>query len=217
MDSDLELFSDGYVAFVKEDCPTCLLIEPVLSRFAGSGQLNAIFSQDNKNFPSLDITIDDSDLRLSFQHGIETVPSLLKFKDGVEVGRIVGWLKSEWEDFCEIPELCSESFQDFSPGCGSLSVSPDLLPALEKKYGSGLGSRLVEFAAAEDEAEKMYELGWSDGLPLVPPTSERVLRMLEGTTRPSDEILAPVPPNLVDLSIEKVAINAVMAGCKPEY
>ena len=81
MDTDLELFSDGYVAFVKEDCPTCLLIEPVLSRFAGSGQLNAIFSQDNKNFPALDITIDDSDLRLSFQHGIETVPSLLKFKD----------------------------------------------------------------------------------------------------------------------------------------
>ena len=143
MDSDLELFSDGYVAFVKEDCPTCVLIEPVLSRFADSGQLNAIFSQDNKNFPELDITIDDSDLRLSFQHGIETVPSLLKFKDGVEVGRIVGWLKSEWEDFCEIPELCSESFQDFSPGCGSLSVSPDLLPTLEKKYGSGLGLSLI--------------------------------------------------------------------------
>ena len=217
MNADLDIFSDGYVAFVKEDCPTCLLIEPVLSRLAESGQLNAVFSQDNKDFPALDITIDDSDLRLSFQHGIETVPSLLKFQDGVEVGRIVGWLKSEWENFCESTDLCSGSFQDFSPGCGSLSVSPDLLPSLEKRYGSGLGSRLVEFAAAEDEVERMYELGWSDGLPLVPPTSERVLRMLEGTTRSSDEILASVPPNLVDLSIEKIAINAVMAGCKPEY
>ena len=217
MNADLDIFSDGYVAFVKEDCPTCLLIEPVLSRLAELGQLNAVFSQDNKDFPALDITIDDSDLRLSFQHGIETVPSLLKFQNGVEVGRLVGWLKSEWEDFCESPDLCSESFQNFSPGCGSLSVSPDLLPSLEKRYGSGLGSRLVEFAAAEDEVERMYELGWSDGLPLVPPTSERVLRMLDGTTRSSDEILASVPPNLVDLSIEKIAINAVMAGCKPEY
>ena len=132
MDSDLELFSDGYVAFVKEDCPTCLLIEPVLSRFAGSGQLNAIFSQDNKNFPALDITIDDSDLRLSFQHGIETVPSLLKFKDGVEVGRIVGWLKSEWEDFCEIPELCSESFQDFSPDADPLASARTCFPRLRR-------------------------------------------------------------------------------------
>ena len=73
MNADLDIFSDGYVAFVKEDCPTCLLIEPVLSRLAKSGQLNAVFSQDNKDFPALDITIDDSDLRLSFQHGIETV------------------------------------------------------------------------------------------------------------------------------------------------
>ena len=72
MNVDLDIFSDGYVAFVKEDCPTCLLIEPVLSRLAELGQLNAVFSQDNKDFPALGITIDDSDLRLSFQHGIET-------------------------------------------------------------------------------------------------------------------------------------------------
>ena len=41
--------------------------------------------------------------------------------------------------------------------------------------------------------------------------------MLEGTTRPPDEIVALVPPNLVGCTVEKVAVNAVMAGCRPEY
>ena len=41
--------------------------------------------------------------------------------------------------------------------------------------------------------------------------------MLGGTTRPSDEVVALIPPNLVEGSVEKVAVNAVMAGCRPEY
>lgn len=63
----------------------------------------------------------------------------------------------------------------------------------------------------------MYERGWSDGLPLVPPTAQRVQRMLEGTSRSPGEIVANVPPNLIDCTIEKAAVNAVMAGCRPEY
>ena len=63
----------------------------------------------------------------------------------------------------------------------------------------------------------MYDRGWSDGLPLVAPTRERVLRMLEGTSRSGDEIVALMPPNLVECTVEKVAVNAVMAGCRPEY
>jgi hypothetical protein len=63
----------------------------------------------------------------------------------------------------------------------------------------------------------MFDRGWTDGLPVVPPTEQRVLRMLEGTTRPPDDIVATVPPDLVDCTVEKVAVNAVMAGCKPEY
>jgi hypothetical protein len=51
----------------------------------------------------------------------------------------------------------------------------------------------------------------------VPPTDERILRMLAGTIRRPDEILGRVPPNLSPCTVEKAAINAVMAGCKPEY
>jgi len=63
----------------------------------------------------------------------------------------------------------------------------------------------------------MFTRGWTDGLPVVPPTESRVLAMLEGTSRRPDEIVATVPPDLVDVNVEKVAIAAVMAGCKPEY
>ena len=62
---------DGYVAFVKQDCPTCTLIEPVLSQLAEIGILKTVYSQDNPDFPSLVITKDDSELELSFKLKIE--------------------------------------------------------------------------------------------------------------------------------------------------
>ena len=65
--------------------------------------------------------------------------------------------------------------------------------------------------------EAMFDRGWSDGLPVVPPTEARVNRMLAGTSREPDDIVAVIPPNLAECSVEKVAINAVMAGCLPEY
>jgi len=65
--------------------------------------------------------------------------------------------------------------------------------------------------------ESCFERGWSDGLPVVPPTEIRVVRMLAGTSRDPAEVLGSVPPDLQPCTVEKVAINAVMAGCKPEY
>ena len=69
----------------------------------------------------------------------------------------------------------------------------------------------------EDPWEAMLDRQWSDGLPVVPPTPQRVLRMLEGTSRDPSDIVAVVPPALVECSVEKVAVNAVMAGCAPEH
>ena len=75
----------------------------------------------------------------------------------------------------------------------------------------------IEVGALEDEIETCFARGWSDGLPVVPPTEERILRMLSGTTRSPDEVVGIVPPNYNTCTVEKVAINAVLAGCKPEY
>src|SRR3990172_11493377 len=68
-----------------------------------------------------------------------------------------------------------------------------------------------------DEFEIWFEKGVTDGLPVVPPTRERVEGMLAGTRRGPDELLGEMPPNYGRLSVEKAAINAVMAGCRPEY
>ena len=89
---------------------------------------------------------------------------------------------------------------------------------LEAKHKGGtLRSRKIEFAEADDPVELAYARGWTDGLPVTPPTDERVLAMLKGTTRRADEVIGKIPPFLADCTVEKVAINAVMAGCKPEY
>jgi hypothetical protein len=58
---------------------------------------------------------------------------------------------------------------------------------------------------------------WGDGLPLVPPTRQAVDAMLEGTNRPASEVIGTVAPKNGTATIEKIAINSVMAGAKPEY
>ena len=61
---------------------------------------------------------------------------------------------------------------------------------------TGLKSRRIEIGEDEDEYEAMFARGWSDGLPLVPPTEERVLQMLDGTSRDPQEVIGIVPPDL---------------------
>ncbi len=61
------------------------------------------------------------------------------------------------------------------------------------------------------------ERGWSDGLPVVPPTAQRVERMLEYCDRPWDEPVAKVAPRYGEATPPRLAANAVMAGCRPEY
>ncbi len=59
-------------------------------------------------------------------------------------------------------------------------------------------------------------LGWGDGLPLIPPTAERAQAMLDAVAEPPDTVVGIVEPRRGEATLEKVAINAVMAGCKPE-
>ncbi len=68
-----------------------------------------------------------------------------------------------------------------------------------------------------DEFEFFLTKEWSDGLPVVTPTEERVAHMLSGTRRDADEVLGKVPPMLEPATVRTVAVHAVMAGCLPEY
>ena len=62
-----------------------------------------------------------------------------------------------------------------------------------------------------------YEAGWTDGLPIVPPTADRVRTFLESVGRSPLELVGEIPPRGGRATVEKLAANAVMAGCLPEY
>jgi len=81
--------------------------------------------------------------------------------------------------------------------------------------------RLVD-EDTEDNLQRLFrEQGWTDHLPITLPTEERVARMLEGTSHAPDEVVGRLRPTgyreLWDFTVEKVAVNAVMAGAEPEY
>ena len=81
-----------------------------------------------------------------------------------------------------------------------------------------LTSNRVDVSGSLDEAiELCYQRGWTDGLPVVPPTEEKVLRFLEVAGRHPSDVIGVEPVRGRVITAEKVAINAVMAGCLPEY
>jgi len=71
--------------------------------------------------------------------------------------------------------------------------------------------------ADTDAIEDLYARGVTDGLPVVPPTRDRVARAVAASGRDGGELIALVPPNYGRATVEKIAVNAVMAGCRPEY
>src|SRR6266702_2936697 len=208
---------DGLVAVVKRDCPTCELTAPVLGELARTRGLQ-VYTQDDPTFPeTVPGPIDDTALDISYRLKIEVVPTLIRLENGREVARTYGWDRGEWEHLTGIAGLGRE-LPDARPGCGAKNIEPGVIERLKIRFDeTGLQSRRIEIGAGEDEQEAMYERGWSDGLPLVPPTEERVLRMLDGTARDPQEVIGLVPPDIAPATVEKIAINAVMAGCKPEY
>ena len=206
------------IAVVKQDCPTCTLIAPVLRQIGKRDDTLAIYTQDNPDFPAgIADVIDDTGLEHSYRLNIETVPTLLRFENGREAARTVGWHRGDWESVSKLSPLGAD-LPESRQGCGSKSIEPGIAEKLAAQFGEAkLAARRIEIGTLEDEIETCFARGWSDGLPVVPPTEERVLRMLSGTTRAPDELVGIVPPNYNKCTVEKVAINAVLAGCKPEY
>jgi thiol-disulfide isomerase/thioredoxin len=226
------------VCFVKEDCETCNTAAPVLEAFhkaygskvnviliAQSGAANATFAQRH----SLAMPVlDDTSCKTAFEWDIESVPSVFWINaEGEVVAKFEGFIRTDWEALSAdvsgktaLPaaQIDWDSLPAWRPGCGSKHLDPAVFDKLRAEAdGSPIRARKIEVASSDDVAEFMFDQGFSDGLPLVPPTPERVMRMLSGTHRDAQEVVATVAPNMGEATIEKIAINAVMAGCKPEY
>ena len=223
--------SPALVCFVKEDCPTCNLVMPLLQAAHDAGEMPVLAAgqtaEGNRTLidrHGLSMSLlDDSTLKVSFAYDVETVPLVLAANaDSEEADRLVGFDRAEWRAFFErhLPnaDVDWEALPKWRPGCGSLTQDPVIAERLRAaSENSPLRARKIEVAPADDVHEFLFDQGFTDGLPVVPPTPERVLRMLCGTRRDSQEVVAEIPPNYAPATVEKIAINAVLAGCKPEY
>lgn len=226
------------LCFVKEDCPTCdtsmPLIEQVHRAYGDALDVLLVGQDDAGNRVLVQrhgLTapmLDDSALHVSYRYDLDTVPTvILADEAGRELRRFIGFGREDWRALvadlaartgADEADVAWETLPESLPGCGSRSLEPGIAERLQAEMeGSPLRARRIEIAERDDVAEFLFDQGLTDGLPVVPPTPERVIRMLAGTRRDPQEVVAVVPPNLAPCTVEKVAISAVMAGCKPEY
>lgn len=78
-------------------------------------------------------------------------------------------------------------------------------------------SEIIFKGDLEEVNRFFYQRGWTDGLPIIPPTEEAVAEMLTGTDLPADHVVTKIIPRMGKATVEKIAINAVMAGALPTY
>ena len=110
-----EKSEDLILAVIKNDCPTCQLLIPTLDDLGKTGKLTVVL-QDEMDFPSeADWVIDDRDLEVSWNLNLDSVPTLLHFKNGKEIARTVGWSREEWRKITGDPTL-GDNLPEFKPG-----------------------------------------------------------------------------------------------------
>jgi hypothetical protein len=91
-------------------------------------------------------------------------------------------------------------------------------PSATVEEKSSYPAEVIDFSGTiQDLNNHFLTKKWSLGLPIIPPTPKFVRAMLQGTRRKPDEVLGVVPPGMGALTVELVAVHAVMAGCRPEY
>lgn len=111
---------------------------------------------------------------------------------------------------CFVSRVDSQCPPDYTPvnlgheELPSIMVSPDAV-------------NLGDATSVGDAIELMFETGWTDGLPVVPPTEDRVKRFVDYTGLDGQELIAELPPLGGKATVERIAVNAVMAGCLPEH
>jgi peroxiredoxin len=217
------------LVFFETDCPTCRLSIPYLNRLAlqaarvvgisqDSETLTTQFSeQTSANFP---IQV-DSGLRLSRAYDPIAVPAfVLVGSDGVVKRAQIGFDKDELNAIAN--EMGRQPIADLhdgaprrKPGCSSrhLETFDSSVAADPLNIYSVSGVRAAHVDIAEDPYEYCFR-EFGDPLPVIPPTVDRVERMMDG--RNPAEVVAMIPPCYAPATIEKIAANAVMAGCEPK-
>jgi hypothetical protein len=216
------------LALVKHDCPVCDQLLPHLDAAAAGGAPVRILSQSDAGeteaqarrvgleaTPAL-----DEDLELSQRYDPDAVPALILLEAGEERGRVEGLHRERIAELARRAgaTLALDGLPEMRPGCASKTRDPDVaarLAARRARAEGRIAARELTIGELEDPLEALFDRGVTDGLPVVPPTPERVVAMLEHTSRDPQDVVAEIPPYGGAATVEKVAINAVLAGCPP--
>lgn len=216
----LALGGDGptLLVVVERDCPTS---RGALRALADAGARTVIISQGRTEAAAalatdtgtrhLDVLVEPAPHPVSSALGAGTVPTFALVEDGWLVEILEGWNWALVRGLVERAggELVGDSgLSDIKPGCQSRhTLDADVRARLEAEDAA--------LAGDAGRIEDLWELGWHDGLPVVPPTGERVRAMLDG--RDPATSLGTVGPAQGEVTFERLAACAVLAGCHPSY
>lgn len=206
--------------FVSEECPTSTMalrrLGPLCPAWEHEGLSAAAVFEDPLEIALRTgrrlgwkgrILAEEPPYETSRAYGLESVPTaVLVGADGSVVTTVTGW------DAAGLAALLGKAGRLVG---GTLPVPDESSPALKPGCTS---KALVDpglLAGGLEEMEEMFERGWTDGLPVVPPTPERVEAMLGELD--GGRSLGTVPPSLGEATLERVAACAVLAGCLPSY
>jgi peroxiredoxin len=219
------------IVFFETDCPTCRLAVPYLNKLARGARVIGI-SQDDDAATNLftqqlatafPVKV-DSGLALSRRFDLRFVPSLfLLDHDGRVLRSHFGFDKAVLNEIA-VQMRCAPVADEFDgapqskPGCMSRHLEPEahgeFAPAPASSSTRGVPASVMEIPDGEDPFEYCFRT-FGDALPVIPPTPERIARMLSGTPMDLADVIARVPPCYGEATLEKIAANAVMAGCVP--
>ena len=144
------------------------------------------------------------------------------------------------EQSCKVARIAGVSIPRIAiyPGAFSAHTREELLkntrevlyPQIKKALTTPFTAEEIAAAAKDDAGEKIYfngnldeinlyftRNGWTDGLPIIPPTAERVAEFMKYTDHAPGDVVATIPPTYRKATAELVAVNGVMSGCPPEY
>ena len=218
--------------FFHADCPTCRLMVPYANQMAARGVPLTGVSQDGEVETELFIrqmavtfpVEFDQDWVRSKEFGLVSVPSLVAVDDAGAVLRLEpGFDKNTVNSLAEFFGIEAvagpyDGLPAWKPGCSSRHLETqtegDSAPALNIGGARGNEAFRIDVAEGDDPVEYCYRM-FGDSLPVVPPTPERVARMLAAVPNDPLEVIGRIPPCYGEATVEKIAANAVMAGCLP--